>query len=74
MDALNGSVESWNWKIDNMCVEAKLLCVSFVSFCFCWVDREANNLAHSLTKVAASLNSIFVCNQQSHLHLLLRLG
>ena len=40
------------------------LCI-FVFVCFCWVGREANNLAHSLAKVAASLNSAFVCNQQS---------
>ncbi len=34
MDALNESEESWQWKIDNMCYEAKLLCVSFDSICF----------------------------------------
>ena len=65
MDALNGREESWNWNIDNLCFEAKLFCVSFVFVCFCWVGKEANNLAHSLVKVAASLNSDFVCNQQS---------
>ena len=65
MDALNGSEENWNGKIDNLCFEAKLLCISFVSVCFYWFGREANNLAHSLAKVAASLNSAFVCNQQS---------
>jgi hypothetical protein len=34
MDALNGSEENWNWKIDNLCFEAKLLCVFLFLFVF----------------------------------------
>jgi hypothetical protein len=55
----------WHWKINNLCYESKLICVSFVSVCFCWVLREANSLAGSLAKVVASQIPAFVCNKHS---------
>ena len=47
-DALNGVDDSGSWKIDTFVFYLKLH-----SCCFCWVRREANNVAHMLTKFVA---------------------
>ena len=39
-----------NWDISSLCNDAKTLGLNFVSYSFVWVRREANKVAHMMTK------------------------
>ena len=45
MDALNGDDTCYPWKIDSICSDSKRLSLAFNCCSFCWVRREANNVA-----------------------------
>ena len=43
----------------------KVLALEFPSCSFCWVQRDANGMAHSFAKSASSLPSCFSCNSSN---------
>jgi hypothetical protein len=54
LDAINGDGSNVTWKICTLVSNIKLLALSFNYCSFSWVCRDANNVAHSLAKFAAS--------------------
>jgi hypothetical protein len=51
--------------IDTLVFDSKLLSLEFNSCCFCWVRREANNVAYTLAKFATHQSLAFCCNKNS---------
>ena len=72
-DALNGNEDCNHWKIDFICSDSKMLSFLFISHCFFWVRREANNVAHVMAKFALVQNHAFCCNK-TYLPLFFGLG
>ena len=65
-DAFNGESIANPWVISSVISNILVLSKTFISYCFCWVRREANEVAHSLAKFTPSPKvSVFCCNSSS---------
>jgi hypothetical protein len=53
------------WKILSLVNNIKCLALDFDSCSFCWVHRDANDVAHSLAKFTSSRPSCFSCNSSN---------
>ncbi len=57
------------WNISVLCVNVKLLALEF-SFCeFCWVNRKANIVAHTLAKLALATSTPICCSCLMKIHI-----
>jgi ribonuclease HI len=66
LDALNGESIDNPWVISSVISNILVLSKTFASCCFCWVRREANEVAHSLAKFSPSPHvPVFCCNSSS---------
>lgn len=65
MDAINGDDLDRPWKIDSLCCDLNMHSLCFNSYFFCWVRREANYVAYSLTKFAVYQKLSFCCKKSS---------
>ena len=49
VDALNKNLEEASWEIQPLLYDASILAISFIDCCFCWIERDANFVAHELS-------------------------
>jgi ribonuclease HI len=54
IEAFHNTATFTPWKIQSLISNAQTLSLNFSFVAICWVKREANMVAHSLAKVAAS--------------------
>ena len=54
-----------SWAISSLVTNIIELSRSFLSCCFCWIRRGANDAAHTLAKFAAHSRFPFHCNYDS---------
>jgi ribonuclease HI len=64
-DALNGSIDDADWKVQSLLFHALDIANSFVSCEFCWIKRDANFVAHALATHAVLSNSNVFCTSMS---------
>ena len=65
VDAFAAPIDDCLWKIRALISMSLKLALKFSSCKFHWVKRNANQVAHVLTKVAFSLTHPFVCSASS---------
>ena len=62
IDAFNDFFLVTPWKIQTLIANARALIVEFSSVSVCWVNGDANMVAHSLAKFAYSFPISLLCN------------
>ncbi len=65
IDAILGFPTNTPWKIYTFIANISSLVSLFHSCCFCWVGREANQMAHCLAKFGSHLTGSFQCNDSN---------
>ena len=65
LNAFAAPIDDCLWKIRALISMSLKLALKFSSCKFHWVKRNANQVAHVLTKVAFSLTHPFVCSASS---------
>ena len=48
VDALKKILEA-RWEIQPLLYDASVLANSFIGFCFCWIKKDGNSIAHKLS-------------------------
>ena len=48
------------WNISVLCVNVKLLALEFSFYEFCWVNRKANMVVHTLAKLALATSTLIL--------------
>ena len=66
IEAITEEAATISWRILSLVnIIIKVLTLEFPACSFCWVRRDGNGMAHSLTKFASSLPSFFSCNSSN---------
>lgn len=65
IDAFLGTTDYIPWKIQTLISNSRTLSLLFPFVSICWVNREANMVAHCLAKIAAPQAMSLLCNSSN---------